>query len=65
MCDDISEVFRKLSRYPPVVDDADMQASERFVVMMYDISSASERVNDARLDVFARKQRPYEAIPPT
>ena len=32
---------------------------------MYDRSSADVNVNDARLIVFARKQRPYDAIPPT
>jgi len=32
---------------------------------MYDRSSTAEGVDDARLDMFARKQRPYEAIPPT
>jgi len=31
---------------------------------MYDRSSADTSVNDARLDFFARKQRPYDAIPP-
>ena len=32
---------------------------------MYDRSSTLSRVNEARLDLFARKQRPYDAIPPT
>ena len=36
---------------------------EKFVVLMYDRSSTA--VSVARLDMFARKQRPYEAIPPT
>ena len=42
-----------------------MQTLEKFVVMMYDRSSTFENVNDARLDMFAQNQRPYEAIPPT
>lgn len=33
--------------------------------MMYDRSSTATTVNEARLDMVARKQRPYEAIPPT
>ena len=33
--------------------------------MMYDKSSEAAGVDDARLDLFARKQRSYEAIPPT
>ena len=32
---------------------------------MYDKSSAAEGVDDARLDMFARKQRAYDTIPPT
>jgi len=38
---------------------------ENFVVLMYDRSSAASCVNEARLDLFARKQRTYGAIPPT
>ena len=64
VCNEITENFRKLSHYPPVVDDEDLQILEKFVVIMYDRSSSAECVNDARLDLFARKQRPYEAIPP-
>ena len=32
---------------------------------MHDRSSTADGVDDARLDMFDRKQRPYEAIPPT
>ena len=35
------------------------------MVMMYDKSSTATGVNNTRLDVFARTQRPYQAIPPT
>ncbi|KAJ8353186.1 hypothetical protein SKAU_G00207530 [Synaphobranchus kaupii] len=42
-----------------------MKILENFVVMMYDRSSTADGVDNARLDMFARKQRPYEAIPPT
>ena len=35
------------------------------MVMMYDKSSTATRVNNAILDMFARKQRPYQVIPPT
>ena len=65
VCDEASDVFSKLSHYPPAVDDADLKTLEKFVVMMYDRSSTADGVDEARLDMFARKQRPYEAIPPT
>ena len=65
VCDEASGVFSKLIHYPPVVDDEDLEILEKFVVMMYDRSSTAEDVDEARLDMFARKQRPYKAIPPT
>ena len=50
---------------PEKVSDDDLQKLENFVVLMYDRSSAASCVNEARLDLFARKQRTYDAIPPT
>lgn len=35
------------------------------VILMYGRSSTAATVDEARLDMFARKQRSYEAIPPT
>ena len=58
-------VFSKLSQHPPTIEDDDMKILEKFVVLMYDRSSTADGVDEARLDLFARKQRPYEAIPPT
>ena len=43
----------------------DLQIIEEFVVLMYDRSSSYKDVNEARLDLFARKQRAYDCIPPT
>ena len=60
-----SDVFKKLSQYPPTVTDEDLKVLEKFVITMYDRSSTTTCVNDACLDLFARKQRSYEAIPPT
>ena len=47
------------------VNDNEVDILQKFVVMMYDKSSTATGVNNARLDMFARKQRPYQAIPPT
>jgi len=65
VCTEVSDVFSKLSQYPPTIHDSDMKTLENFVVMMYDRSSTADGADDARLDMFSRKQRPYEAIPPT
>ena len=61
----VSDVFARLSQYPPTVNDNEMDIMEKFVVIMYDMSSTATGVNNARLDMFALKQRPYQAIPPT
>ena len=55
----ISDVFSKLSQYPPAVDNDDLETSEKFVVTMYDRSSTAEGADDARPGMFARRQRSY------
>ena len=65
MCSEASGVFARLSQYLPTVNDNGMDILENLVVIMYDRSSTATGVNNARLDMFARKQRPYQAIPPT
>ena len=65
MCEEVSNPFATLSECPFAVKDSDLQALERFVVIMYDRPSDVTTVNEARLDLFARKQRQYDLIPPT
>jgi len=65
VCEDVTETFKKLSNCPQEISDDDLQKLENFVVLMYDRSNAASCVNEARLDHFARKQRTYDAIPPT
>ena len=65
VCKEVSKTFAKLSQCVPALDDTDLQNLEKFVVALYDRSSAAKRVNDAGLNLFAQKQRPYDAIPPT
>lgn len=43
----------------------DHEPIERFVIAMYDKSSSLLSVDKTRLDIFARKQRSYDNIPPT
>ena len=64
VCPEASDVFTKLSSYPTHVEKEDIERLEKFVVRMYDRSSSTEAVDDARLELFSRKQRSYEAIPP-
>ena len=66
VCKEISTTFTKLSQYVTALDNADHQSLEKFVVVMYDRSTSVDTiVNDARLNLSARKQRLYDAIPPT
>ena len=62
---EISTAFTTFSQCVTALDNSDLQSLEKFVVVMYDSSSADASVNDARLNLFARKQRPYDAIPST
>jgi len=65
VCPEASDVFSKLSCYPTDVEEDDTVMLEKFVVTIYDRSSSTVAVDDARLELFARKQRSYDAIPPT
>lgn len=65
VCKEVSNTFTKLSQCVADLDEADLHNLEKFVVLMYDRSSADTSVNDAKLNLFTRKQRPYNAIPPT
>ena len=38
---------------------------EECVAIMYDRSTSTNKVNEAYLDIFDRKQRPYNEIPPS
>jgi hypothetical protein len=51
-----STVFRNLSQYPPVHGEDDQSILEKFVVIMYDMFSATDSIDEARLEMFARKQ---------
>lgn len=62
---EVTDVFTKLSTYPLTIEHNDQVILEKFVITMYDRSSSASDVDEVRLDMFARKQRPYDAIPPT
>ena len=54
-----------LSLSPEVVDNACLAVIERFVVLLYDRTSYLTKVNEARQDLFSKKSRTLEKIPPT
>ena len=57
--------FAKLSQAPIGIEDSDLHILEKYTVLMYDRSSATSSVDEARLDLFAKKQRSFDLIPPT
>ena len=63
---EVTAAFQALSNAPTVgvVEEA-MPILERYVTIMYDRTSTCMKVNDARRDLFTRKGRDIEAIPPT
>ena len=52
VCPEASDVFTKLSSYPTHVEKEDIERLEKFVVRMYDRSSSTEAVDDARFELF-------------
>ena len=67
--DDVMAAFQALSK-APVVDVVDevmpiIFLSDKSAYIMYDRTSIFSKVNDARRDLFTRKGRYIEAIPPT
>ena len=62
---EVTSAFLSLGNTPPVVDDSCMATLERFVVLLYDRTSAQTAVNGAGKQLFVKKGRQFEAIPPT
>ena len=64
--DEVTETSVKLSSSPTIkaVMDA-MPVLERFVVLMYDRTSNCLDGNSCRRDLFVKKERAMEALPPT
>ena len=62
---DATDVFTRLSKRPHSLLETDMEIKEAFVCIMYDRGTDKFALNKAGLELFARKQRSYEAIPTT
>ena len=62
---EVTEVFARLSNAPATIAECDFAVLERFVVLMYDRSSLCATVNAARRQIFTKKGRPVDGLPPT
>ncbi len=62
---EVTSAFNELLGMPTEVSEESMFLLERFVVLMYDRTSESMEVNDARKQLFSQKSRTLDNIPPT
>ena len=66
ICESVTEVFADLGNGPTLERiDQHMANLERFVVLLYDKTSTSTSADEARKDLFTRKGRSIDLIPPT
>eukprot|EP00112_Aurelia_sp_Birch-Aquarium-sp1_P007906 Seg1863.1 transcript_id=Seg1863.1/GoldUCD/mRNA.D3Y31 product="hypothetical protein" protein_id=Seg1863.1/GoldUCD/D3Y31 len=61
----VTQSFLSVEQNPSVITDEDMAIIEQFVVYLYHPTSESSFVNEVRLELFAKKNRAIENIPPT
>ena len=62
---DLEPIFARLSQTPSEISSTDMDAIQRYVVLLYQRTSTLSQVNDARKQLFAFGNRKIENIPPT
>ena len=62
---DCTEALSTLLANPAFPSDKKLAIIEQYFVYLYDRSSETSTFNAARLDLFCRKGRPTESIPPT
>ena len=65
MFENAAEVCRCLSSLCGNLPENEIVVFEEFVAIMYDRSTSTNKVSEAHLNLFARKQRPYNGIPPS
>ena len=65
---ELSQTFQDVSSNkfkPMAIDSAAFKVVERFVVVLYGKNSSAASVNTARRELFTKKARTLENIPPT
>ena len=62
--DEVTQAFISLTMTPETIH-ALMPELERFVILLYDITSTKEKVNEGRKELFTQKGRAMEGLPPT
>ena len=62
---EVTEAFHEIQQMSGDVSELSLSRVERFVVLMYDRTSDTMEVNEARKQLFTQKSRTLENIPPT
>ena len=62
---EVTSAFHTLASTPLEISNTCIATLERFVVLLYDRTSNKTTVNDARKQLFVKKGRQFDAIPPT
>ena len=63
--EEVTSTFLALSTGPADISDAQVAVLERFTILLYDRTSNKEDISEARQELFAKKGRAMDAIPPT
>ena len=63
--DEVTTAFIAASAGPEQVSDEIIAVLERFTILLYDRTSSKLNINDARQELFTKKGRGMDAIPPT
>ena len=61
----LTPVLCALKASPEIITKESLAALERFVVLLYDRTSSLLKVNEARQELFCKKSREFDSIPPT
>ena len=62
---ELTPILEALMMMPEDIDDACMSVIERFVILMYDRTNSLTEVSEVRQELFSKKARSLENIPPT
>lgn len=62
---ELTPVLRALSATPDGINDVLIATIERFVILLYDRTSSLTSVNKQRQELFSKKSKNLESIPPT
>lgn len=63
--DDVTPTFLSLSTGPSLIKDEDTTVLERFTILLYNRTSTIVNIDEARCELFTKKGRAMDALPPT